>query len=352
MTTVLVAIALVISVVLVWSGVAKLKQPDSMAEAMKSLKIPAMLSGRAIQIAVPWLELALAAALLVTGGIWQIIAWVGAVLLFGVYMWVIARALSSDEQANCNCFGVDSAPVDRDTLARNVLLLAASGLGLAGAVLRPAAVVTKLAGIGWEGWVGLVAIAVLIGLAWFIAREASASSTGEAHPASADPTGQLQLGELESEDPEDYIRKPIPHAVLEGEPGEYLLLPNLARERGVVLFYVSTSCGSCEQILSGMDDYVSRLPMLDVYVVVYSRAALAKLPESVQPRAMVDVAGSVQASLELTWVPGAVLLGADGLLAGGPVFGEAIDQLIDDVVEEFAFAQGEAAEEQAVPQEV
>ena len=102
--------------------------------------------------------------------------------------------------------------------------------------------------------------------------------------------------------------------------------------------------------MEAVDDYARRLPMLDVVVVVSSRDAVGSLPESVRPRAVVDVAHSVQKSLVLSWVPAAVLLGTDGLLAGGPVFGvDVVNQLVDDVVQEFEQVGFGQAEDEPAP---
>lgn len=341
-----VATGLAISLVMAWSGVAKLKAPQSMAEAMRALRVPTVLAGRPMQIAVPWLELVLAAGLLVTSRGWQTLAWGATLLLFAAYLAVIVRAVALDEKVSCNCFGAASAPVDRGTVARNILLVAASAIGLFTAQSSPTSLLTRMVGMRWESWLALFTIAVLAGLAWFLAREQATSGAAQASAGVPSSPVQATTGGTASEqepgDLDDYVRAPIPVAVLERQPGEFVLLPDLARERGVALFYVSVTCGSCTQILEGMDDYVSRLSILDVVVVVSSRDAVALLPESVQPRTLVDVAGSVQEGLHLGWVPGAVLLGADGLLAGGPVFGaDPISQLVDDVVQELELARSE-----------
>lgn len=347
MPVVHVATGVVISLVLAWSGVAKLREPKSMAEAMRALRVPEVLAGRAVQIAVPWLEIALAAALLVAGGVWQTLAWCATLVLFAAYLAVIVRAVRREEKVSCNCFGAQSAPVDRGTVVRNILLVVAGAIGLGASLPSPTSLLTKLVNLGWQGWLGLLTITVLLGLAWFLSREVATPAAGQVPDLRDQPATMDTAPAPESEESEDYVRDPIPLAVLERQPGEYLLLPDLARERGVLLFYVSTMCGSCVQILEAMDDYASRLPVLDVAVVVFSRDAVALLPESVRPRALVDVAGSVQKGLDLKWVPGAVLLGADGVLAGGPVFGgDAINQLVDDVVQEFELVRSEQVEDE------
>jgi hypothetical protein len=53
-----------------------------------------------------------------------------------------------------------------------------------------------------------------------------------------------------------------------------------------------------------------------------------------EPQSLHDVADYVQDSIGYTGTPSAVLLGADGLLAGGPVTGDlAVDRFVDDIYE-------------------
>lgn len=86
MISALVALTLAVAAVLGWSGVAKLREPGSMGAALHALKVPKALTGRPVQLGVPWVEVGLAAALLVLGGAWQSLAWAGALLLFAVYL--------------------------------------------------------------------------------------------------------------------------------------------------------------------------------------------------------------------------------------------------------------------------
>ncbi len=331
----LTGLGLMICAVLVWSGVAKVRQPDAMASAMRDLRVPGALAGRPIQLAVPWVEIGLAVLLLVTGGIWQSLVWIAALLLFVAYLVLIAAALGRQEHVSCNCFGVaSSASVDRGTLVRNVLLVVAAAIGLVGSLFNASPLVVTLFRQDWRGWLGLAALAVVGGLAWLLSREGR-EGIAAARDDSVAPVAAATDFEAE---PEEYLREPIPTAVLEREPGQFVRLPDLAQQRGVLLLYVSATCGSCTEIIAKVDDFADRLPFLDVVVLVVSRGVIDQLPDSVRPRAVVDVAGSVQKGLGLNWVPGGVLLGADGLLAGGPVYGAAINELVDDVVEQFESA--------------
>ncbi|NLH69205.1 MAG: hypothetical protein GX454_03345 [Brooklawnia sp.] len=324
-----------ICAILVWSGVAKVRQPEAMASAMGDLRVPGALASKPVQLAIPWVEIGLALLLLVTGGIWQSLAWIATLLLFVAYLVLIAAALGRQERVSCNCFGAaSSAPVSRGTLARNILLVIGAAIGLVASLLNPSPLVLTLFRLDWRGWFGLLALAVVGGLAWLLSREGAVDvSDGSAAPVTPAVT------ELDSDaEPLDYLRTPIPNAVLEREPGEFVRLPDLAKQRGVLVICVSVTCGSCAEIIAKVDDFAERLPLLDVVVLVTSRGAIDQLPETVRPRAAVDVAGSVAKGLELNWVPGGVLLGADGLLAGGPVYGDAIKQLVDDVAQQFDLA--------------
>lgn len=339
MPVVHVATGAVISLVLAWSGVAKFREPNAMTEAMRALRVPERLRGHAVQSAVPGLELALAAALLLTSGVWRSLAWCATLALFIAYLILIVRAVGFEEEALCNCFGSSSPPVGRGAVVRNILLVTASAIGLGTSLIVSTSLLTELVNLDWSDWLGLVTIAVLFGLGWFLSREVAASGMRQV-PGSDDQRVTVEAAsEAESTEFFDYRRRPIPVAVLERRPGEFVLLSQLAHERAVLLLYVSTSCGGCVHVLTAVEGYADRLPELDVVVVVADRDAVASLPESVQARALVDVAHSLKHSLVLSLVPASVLLGTDGLLAGGPVFGvDVIDQMVEDVVREFELA--------------
>ena len=70
----LAGLGLMICAILVWSGVAKVRQPEAMASAMGDLRVPGALASKPVQLAIPWVEIGLALLLLVTGGIWQSLA--------------------------------------------------------------------------------------------------------------------------------------------------------------------------------------------------------------------------------------------------------------------------------------
>ena len=90
-----------------------------------------------------------------------------------------------------------------------------------------------------------------------------------------------------------------------------------------------------------MNRWAQTLPQLEVRLL--SSLKPESLPEEIRPDGAVayDHAGLAQKALELSGSPVAVLLGADGLLAGGPVHGVAeIEQFVADIAEQLGEAAG------------
>ena len=81
------------------------------------------------------------------------------------------------------------------------------------------------------------------------------------------------------------------------------------------------------------------LPQLEVRLLTSVHPD--SLPEDLRPEGAVayDHVGLVQSALDLSGSPSAVLLGADGLLAGGPVHGlEEIEAFVTDIADQLADA--------------
>ncbi|MFC4035035.1 MauE/DoxX family redox-associated membrane protein [Streptomyces polygonati] len=116
------------------------------------------LAGRALPGAVPAVEVALAAGLLVPASADPALA--GAVVVLAAFGAALAAALRRGAAVSCNCFGVSHRPVSRAQLARNTLLVAVAVLGLlgsrgdsgAGPVGLPALLVGLL-GAGAAAWI-------------------------------------------------------------------------------------------------------------------------------------------------------------------------------------------------------
>ena len=330
MSVTLLGVTLLTSLVLGWSGYAKVRDAGAMADAMRQLRVPAALARPLIQRLFPWGEIGLAVALLVLGGGWLTAAWVAATLLFAAYVLLIARAAARPEQVSCNCFGASPTVVNRWTVARNALLVAVAVSGLIGSLGDARSVIARVA--GFDG-VEIVAVAgvLLLGAASFVLGRDQAGAPPVATQAEAPAAGVPDLG-----GDDEYFRQPIPAAVFEREAGQPQLLTSLITQRAVVLFYLSMTCGACSAVFAQLPGYADRLAALDFVIVLSAREQLDLLDEAMRPWAVVDVASSIREGLHINGVPAAAILGTDGLLAGGPVGGtNTIIELLDDVVAEF-----------------
>jgi hypothetical protein len=92
-------------------------------------------------------------------------------------------------------------------------------------------------------------------------------------------------------------------------------------------------CGSCEPVRDKRAEYRALLPEVDVRLLL-AEPLSSGWTEREEPQSLHDVDDYVGASLGYAGTPSAVLLGADGLLAGGPVTGDlAVDRFVDEIYE-------------------
>lgn len=321
MTALVVATLLLIAVLGV-SGIAKLRTPVvDAAAAFTSLRVPAALSRPWMVKALPWGELALALALLVLPGPALVAAAGAAWTLFAAYWVLIFRAVRSPAPADCGCFGaLAPSRVTGVSLARNTALLAVAVLAVVDAVVG-GWVPPRLLGES-ASWVAMAALAAaVVGLTLYEPpKVAPPASPGD---ASADGTDVL----------DDYLRSPIPFARLRELDGGDRHLLELARTRPVLLLFVSLTCGSCRAVMDRIGEWRTKMPMVDVRAVIDGGADQAAVPPAVIPFTLVDPGSEASRLFQMNGRPGAVLLGADGLLAGGPVLGQnAIFELVDDMI--------------------
>src|SRR6478672_7407300 len=97
-----VVIVLTLTAVLLTSGVAKLRDTRAVQDAFVALRVPSVIPAGPSAAALPWVEIALAALLLVSPAA---IAWLPAaavLLLMLAYTALIARALRFDEPVSCS----------------------------------------------------------------------------------------------------------------------------------------------------------------------------------------------------------------------------------------------------------
>lgn len=331
MPTPLVLAPLLLAVLLVVSAVAKLRDPGDPRAAFESLRVPRALAADWIVRSVPWFELALAAALLVLPGWGFLAAAFAAAALFGAYLALVTRALLASSDASCNCFGAaTSGRVTTWTVARNALLLILALVTLLDAFRLPRAVVARVATLSADDWTWL-GMAVLVAAAVFTSfyeGGAAVESAPEPVPPEVDADGE-------------YVRHPIPFAELFETDGTARTLRQLAAQRAVLLVWVSLGCGGCQTILPKLPQWAEQLPMIDVRAVLADASAVEEA-SPLRPLLLEDRDWHTGRLLEVPGSPGGVLLGADGLLAGGPVMGaSAIEELVEGILEQVAEATAE-----------
>lgn len=325
---------LVLAVVLALSGAAKLRDPASVDEAFTQLRVPSVLDRPWLRRSVAWAELALAAALLVLPAPLSVGAALASLALFSVYTVLIARAWRAPEAASCNCFGaLTTGRVSGWTVVRNVVLVAFSLAALADAVGSGPALL-RLADASVLAW---VAGAAAVGLLVF-------SVVHEPDAAPAAPQAPV----LPVDEDEEYVRLPIPYTRVTDASGQKVPLRQLSSGRAQLLAWVSTTCGSCEAVIVRLEEWQRAMPEVEVRPVVVTPGSLDERLPSLRGQVLVDDerALSVFGSYG---TPTAVLLGADGLIAGGPVTGsDAVLDLVEGMVEQLADMRA-AAEPETVP---
>ena len=331
----------ILVVTLTASGIAKAKDPSSTVEGILNLGLDSV-----APLKLTPAELVLAAGLLLAPGPLFPVFAIASCALMVFYLVVIARALATGRTEGCNCFGKKSAaPVSRYTLIRNIALTIAGILTVVASFVGGKAVVYELVGLNGSGWLWAVGAALIALTLWAIQRGESL-----AEPAPDIPEVVLPSAADESE---DYVRVPIPYASIYTTDGRVTTLRDMSRVQARVLFFASPTCGSCTPILKTIPRWQKLLPQLGLHPVfsseekIHQAHKLEKLDEGVE--ALVDPKHAAMHNFG-RGTPMAVILGSDGMLAGGPVAGTSdVKQLMDDLLVEFGAIKDPNAPKEAQP---
>lgn len=368
----LLAAPLVIAGVLALSGQARIadqrSDPDSGSgiRALRDLHVPDALVRDWVVTAHPIAEVLVALGLILLPTPWRWVAAAAAVTLMAAYTVLVTAAVRRARAVNCTCFGRRSEVVNRRTVVRNVALLALALLAVADC-LEPAAPVVRVFG-GLDALVWTAILAITAGVAWLIGRGYAA------HPPSVDPvaTGAGRGltgtgGGLGSDADGDGAegdgdgRAPIPDQTLTAADGSRTTLTDLVAERAAVLLFLEPTCGSCTRLLDQLSAWRTTIPEISLVPVRvrhdhgpghghghghheqgsdghghhgHGRAdgegsgGAGSDREGSGGEPFEGVEGGYWADHEIIdafgtmgFTPWAVLLGADGLVAGGPVAG-------------------------------
>lgn len=323
----LVAAPILLTFTLLVSGLAKMGDPRATEDAMVSLRIPARPLHRLGALLLAPGELLLAVGLWIPIVPVQVAVAAATLALMLAYLVIIVRALGFDEPVHCSCFGTLGSPnVSRASALRNVTL---SLLGVAGVV---SAATGATAAAVLTAWPLLLAWTLALGAAVLL----TAFTLGGTEPA-ADSAGAAEDDEL------DYLRTPIPPGLLRDADGELVPLRSFTAGRAVLLIWVNPGCGPCERILTALPAWRERLdPLVAVHMVLPRPLAGIAQPdlERLGPGPMEDVHSTLAETLSMRGTPTAVLLGADGMLAGGPVAGgDEVSDFVEEIIEQLDAAR-------------
>lgn len=353
--------SILLSLTFLISGIAKLVDLSGTRSALVSLQIPARALHPLFAVLTPVLEIAIAAAVWIP--VWRlpVIASALALVMMTVFTVVIARALRFEDAVHCSCFGTLGSPtVTAGTLARNILLglvaltsLLAALNGISAGALGAA---EPLASLTLTLVLAVAAtLAVLIrGGTDRLAGEAgaSAATAAAAHPPRTDAGADLDA--QAQDEPGEYLRMPIPFAELNQPNGAAITLRDLAREQAVLLVSLSVGCGPCARLMPKIPAWRDALAPFVQVKPVFSNPP-GGLPndvlESVNGDYLLDPERRTMWLMEMTGTPSAVLLGADQLVAGGPVSGRIeIEEFVGEIQEQLAEAAElhESAEAQRI----
>lgn len=312
-------VLLTLAVVLLVSGVAKARDSRATRDAFQALRVPGPARADVAAAALPWVEIALAVLLLATPTGWLVPVTLAVLMLMLAYTGLVARALGFDEPVSCSCFGsLGRHEIDRTTLGRNLLLAALAGAGVWFA-LDGGSAPAVLGDLDAAGWWALAAAAA--------AAAAAVLVVGVPSPPSSAAGSDLL----------DYERQPIPYGVLTLPDGRSATLAELATTQARLLVVLKNGCGPCDRIALRLDEWVAQLDPVVGVLALYSYKPPGDADLFHSPDLMVLEPELNVSRLLSRGTPSAVLLGADGYLAGGPVAGEDnVAGFVEDVLAELS----------------
>lgn len=330
----LVAVPLILAAVLAVSGIAKVRDDDEATRrSWADLGVPSRVNTRLLRRAHPWAEIALALALVVAPGWSAVMAAGAAVVLCVVYLVLIAIAAARSEPVACDCFGAAArTPVTGRTVARNVVLLLLA-LGSVVQAVRGGSPLEVLATAPAATWAWLAAVGLAALTTYLVLPQAS--DLPQVPEPAAQPAPEA------ADDDAEYLRTLTPMTTLVDAAGTRQDLVSMSARRAHLLLFVNPGCGGCAPVVAKVPAWQALIPEVEIRLVVRQELTdlAASRPDWV-PIALHDPDGLTARALRAISTPTAVLLGTDGMLAGGPVAGsDAVEHLVMDVVAELEQAR-------------
>jgi thiol-disulfide isomerase/thioredoxin len=251
----------------------------------------------------------------------------GALALLAAFIAGIAVNLLQGRKPDCHCFGqLYSEPVGPATLVRNLVIAAAaaaiafaSGSGAGGSV----------ADDGGRATAGALAALVVVAGLLLLSRRSHGLVTGThaAAPATVPSDGVMVQG-LE-------IGTTAPSFALEDLGGSTVTLEGLlARGKSVLLVFMSPTCHACAPLGPSLADWQRQFPGRLTVTVLFSGnidVVREKAAEYGLGEVLHDPGSGTARAYDNHGTPGAVMIGADGLIATRiATGGGAINELLLD----------------------
>lgn len=307
----------VLAVVLFVAGVAKMLHPPTAAGEARSLGAPEWMSQPWVEKAHPPAEIVLGLLLAVSSGILFRVAALAAFALFAVYLGLVISAVRRQRDARCNCFGGrGNERVTSATIWRNAWFLFLAVVMVVAAWSNHSVREWVLTG---TGGIPLTAAAAGALTVWLILRRPEGNDAILSTSAAQDGA-------------DDYIRMRTPAVPVTMADGSETTLRSLSGLKAQLILAVSETCGSCQGTIASVPEWRRQMPQLDIRLLLIGAPGQSSLTSLDEPQTLHDTRRWIIESLDLGGTPSAVLLGADGQLAGGPVLGvDAVDLFVEEI---------------------
>lgn len=322
-----------LAAVLLVSGAAKFGRSEQTLRMLGELRMPPAFRRRGLAQVLPFAEIALGGALLVARGpVFTVIA-AAAAAVFSTFLAVTVLVLVRKQTVVCACFGgAGDRPIDRWTVARNILLVLAALLVL---VIADDGVVVGLLAFDAADWIaygaGALALAALIALALVVRVTSLGGAGGSTCPGD---TAGTAVGTAFSASGRSGQPWPIPDLEVTGSTGRAVELVSIPVTRPTLLLLLSADCTPCGIIAQRIPQWVREFQGAVEIAVLTSDS-----PEAIRSaHPDLDVPlyygyRSLMTAASIGGVPSALLLGTDRMVAAGPAQGSVeVQDLVRAIV--------------------
>ena len=321
---------LLLSVVFLVSGVAKLLDLPGAARALSEFGVPQRLAHVTARV-LPATEVVVGLALLVPA----VAGWaaLGAALLMVVFTWAMAVQLGLGKRPSCHCFGkLSSAPISPATLVRNAVLTTIAVSLAWHAQLGHLGSWSWLGALDWSDWLAMAAI-VMTGLfsvllfALWVQQGRILKALGEPGKVGRHAsTGVSDIGSgLE-------VGSRLPSLRLDTLQGGVVdLLEGAPDDRPTLLVFIHTQCAPCITLLPTLRTWqTSETATFDVVIVASgARGRVAELAvEHRLTRVLHDARGETSRVLHVPATPAALVVSPERTVMMNVVTGKTAIRLL------------------------